>query len=239
MDMLSVLDWVFIAALGLGALLGMGTLFGGGAEAADATADTGVDLVVDADAELGTDIETGPDAGAEGTAGSAVGAASPVEACWSALGIGRVPLGLLLTINLFLFGGIGLVTSELVGALLPASLASFAALPVAFFGAPFLGARLVGVVARNLPALETYGATPDDLVGRLGHVELRIDERFGRAKVVDEGGALHIVRCTTTGPALERGAEIVLTERDPLTGAYCAETSDFAGESRPRLTRLD
>jgi hypothetical protein len=230
MSPLPVLVWVYFAAIALGAAFGLGTLLGGGDSVSDAS--------VDADTDVDLDAEADADADADGTIEHDVGSASPVEAWWSALGIGRVPFGLFLTINLFLFGGIGLVVSELLKVFVPPGVASVLALPAAVIVAPLLAGRLVSAAVRSLPALETYGATRDDLVGRLGHAELRIDEHFGRAKVVDEGGALHIVRCTTNGRALEPGAEIMLTERDPATGTYRAESSDFLGEGHAHSRRL-
>jgi membrane protein implicated in regulation of membrane protease activity len=219
MSTLTVLDWCFFASLALGATFGVGTLLGGGAESPDVDVGSGA---------ADTDLDLGGETDAE------VGAASPVEAWWSALGIGRAPLGLLLTIDLLLFGGLGLVASTLFGSLLPASVASLLALPLAVVGAPLLGGRLVGVFVRHLPALETYGATPDDLVGRRGVAELRIDELFGRAKVKDHGGALHLVRCTTPDGTIEPGTEVVLTDRNPTTGTYAAERWDRIQHGRAR-----
>ncbi|HVJ13782.1 MAG TPA: hypothetical protein VM686_00010 [Polyangiaceae bacterium] len=150
------------------------------------------------------------------------------EGLLSLLGFGRIPLGALLTIDLLLFGGIGIVSTELLGAILPRALATAAALPLALVLAPLLGARLARVLGRRLPGLESHGVSRYGLVGRLGKAELRVDAAFGRAHVVDDGGALHQVRCITRGEPIERGAELVLLELDEATGSYVVERADFS-----------
>lgn len=145
----------------------------------------------------------------------------------SLLGFGRIPLGALLTIDLLLFGGVGLAASELFGALSSPAPAGLAALALAMVLAPFLGSRLARSIGRRLPAVETHGVSRFGLIGRLGKAELRVDAGFGRAQVVDEGGALHQVRCFTRGEPIERGAELVLVDFDERTGRYAVEKADF------------
>jgi len=146
----------------------------------------------------------------------------------SLLGVGRIPLGALLSIDLLLFGGLGVVASELLSALMPRAVAATAALPLATLLAPLIGARLARAIGRRLPGLETHGVDRLGLVGRLGKAVLRVDGRFGRAHVVDDGGALHQVRCVTRGEPIERGAELVLVELDEASGSYVVERADFS-----------
>jgi hypothetical protein len=190
--------WLFLAALVLGALLGVLAVLGGDHDA-------------DADADADGDGD-----------GDGLG-----EGVLSLLGFGRLPLGALLTIDLFLFGGLGIMVTELGTALLPRAMAAVAALPVAMVLAPLVGARLARLLNRCLPGIESHGVSRLALVGRLGKAELRIDDGFGRALVVDDGGALHQVRCYARGEPIERGTELVIVEFDEQSGAYGVEKVDF------------
>jgi membrane protein implicated in regulation of membrane protease activity len=192
--------WIFLVALALGCALGVGALFGG--ELSGLDADGGPE------GEFGGD---GPD---EATAADGMLA-------W--LGVGRVPLGLLLSVDLLMFGGVGVVASELAAVLLPGLLVAPVAAVVATVLAPLAGARLARSIARFAPSTETHGASRASLIGRWGRAELTIDRDFGRARVPDAGGAIHFVRCTTAGPAIERGAELLLVAHDETTGVYRAE----------------
>jgi membrane protein implicated in regulation of membrane protease activity len=198
MTALPALYWLYVCALGLGGLLGVAALFGADAEP---------------DAE--------PDASAEGDAGEAV-----LGAWLSTLGVGRVPLGVLLTMNLLLFGGLGLAASELLRAVLPFGIAVWVALPLAALIAISLSARAARWVGRVLPSVETHGARRSDLIGRMGRAELAIDAEFGRAKVVDFGGATHQLRCVTSGPRIGPGTEIVVTDVDER-GVFSVEPTNF------------
>ncbi|MBN1607663.1 MAG: DUF1449 family protein, partial [Polyangiaceae bacterium] len=148
---------------------------------------------------------------------------------WAALGVGRVPLGLLLALDLLLFGGLGVVGAESLARWLPRSVAATLWLPVALVGGACLGARVARFVARRLPTEETYAVSRDALIGQIGRAELEVDARFGRAKVIDDGGALHFVRCRSTGPRIAAGTELVLTDRDAETGVYTAVVADLMG----------
>ncbi len=229
--------WLFLTALGLGCTLGLGALFEGGGTATDADLDGDADVELDADAP---DAELDADADADGDAhGTDADGSVPVETFWSALGIGRVPVGLLLSLDLMLFGGIGLVVSELGGVLLPVPVASWLAFGVAAVAGPLFGGRLARAIARRLPGVESHGVSRLGLVGRLGHAELDIDARFGRARVIDAGGAVHLVRCTSSTGVIPRGRELVITDCDPKTGIFEVVSADLElGPPPQRASRV-
>jgi hypothetical protein len=206
---MAVSTWFFLAALLLGSVLGVGALF-------DSPS---------LEAEL-------DDLGFEAPDGEGLPAAESADV-WSLLGVGRVPLGLLVSLDLLLVGGIGLVTSELFAVLLPLRLASWLAVTAALLGGPMLGARVGRSVARHVPTFETHGAKRRALVGRYGHTDIEVDARTGRARVRDAGGALHLIRCVGRGPAIPAGSAIVVIDLDPQSGVFEVERSDrlFAGES--------
>jgi hypothetical protein len=202
MSSLPLTYWCFLTALAVGSVLGVGALVGGDAE-------------VDADADADTDAYTDTDADGAGTA------------VLAALGVGRLPLGALLSISALLFGSSGVVASELLSPVVGKAMAGWIALPSALVLSLVLGGRLAAWVARRLPAIESYGATRNDLVGRIGRAELAVDARFGRALVRDDGGALHQVRCVTRGAPVERGGEVVVIDFDAASNVYTVERADL------------
>ena len=221
MNALPIAYWLFLSALVLGSVLGVGALLGG----AEIDADGDADLDADAETDLEGDMDA--DANAEGNEPGATEAHG--AGFWAALGVGRVPLGLLLALDLLLFGGLGVVGAESLARWWPRSVAATLWLPIALVGALYLGARVARCVARRLPTEETYAVSRDALIGQIARAELDVDARFGRAKVVDDGGALHFVRCHSTGPRIAAGTELVLTDRDPETGVYTAVAADLMG----------
>jgi hypothetical protein len=209
-----VSTWLFFAALGLGSVLGLGALF------------ESPSLEAELDDAAGHEAPDGE--------GLATGASADF---WSLLGVGRVPLGLLVSLDLLLVGGIGLVASELFAAVLPLRLASWLAAAAALLGGPMLGARLGQSVARRVPNFETYGARRRALIGRSGRTDTEVDACSGRARVRDAGGALHLIRCVVRGPVIPAGSAIVVIDLDATRGVYEVEHADrlFAGENaRPR-----
>jgi len=225
----SAQTWFFLGAIALGSVLGLGALLGGEAPSVDGDF---VSLEGDASAPLDADLEAeghGPSDGADADDASPDG--------WlTMLGVGRVPLGLLLSLDLMLLGGVGLVVGELTAGLGRGS-ASLLTLAVACVVGPALGARLARGVSRWAPSVESHGASRSSLVGRLGRAELEIDAGFGRARVVDAGGAVHLVRCTSGEHAIEAGSELVVVAHDAKTGIYRVERTERLFENPSTETK--
>jgi hypothetical protein len=215
----SALTWLFLAALALGSLLGLGALLGEAIPSLDA----------DVDSEA---LAT------EGGDADAVGSDADGVDFWSVLGVGRAPLGLLLSLDLLLFGGAGIVATELFGAWLPAGPTAWASGSVALVAGPLLGARIARVVGRLAPSFETHGVGRGSLVGRFGSADIEIDTRFGRARVRDAGGALHLVRCVTRGPVIPTGTALVVVGYDAPRAVFEVERADqLLGAERERARR--
>ena len=203
----SLTTWLFLTALVLGTMLGVGALLGGDTPSLDAELHPEV---------IAPDTADGETLEAEGAGGD----------LWSLLGVGRLPLGLLLSLDLLLIGGIGIVASEVLQALLPLGVASPLTLAAAFVGGPALGARIARSIAHRLPSVESHGAKRSALVGRFGRAELEIGSTFGRARVRDAGGALHFVRCVCNHRAIPAGVAIVVVDLDTSNGVYEVERAD-------------
>lgn len=106
------------------------------------------------------------------------------------LGIGRVPLLMLLVVFLALFGLIGLSIQQFAGPLplwIAAPAAAAAALPLTGFGARGL--------ARIMPGDETTAVSLDSLVGRRGTITIGTARRGSpaQARVADIHGQVHYV----------------------------------------------
>jgi hypothetical protein len=188
--------------LALGALLAIGNALGLG----DLDFDADVDL--DADADLDAD----GDGDAEGDAG-----------VLAVLGVGRVPLMVVLTTLFTSFGVVGLSLNRLLTCLLPQTLASLAALALSAFISVRLTGRVARLIARLLPSVESYASQPEALIGCSGHASLPIDTKFGRASVLDDGGTRHELRCRTTSAPITGGTELVVTDYDASSRLYTVE----------------
>jgi hypothetical protein len=109
------------------------------------------------------------------------------------LGVGRVPVLMLLVVLLALFGLIGLGLQRAAEALLGAPLSPWLAAPAAFLAAlPLLGASARGL-ARIMPRDETTAVSLDSLVGKRATVSIGTASRGNpaRASVRDAWGQVH------------------------------------------------
>jgi len=156
------------------------------------------------------------------------------EADWlSWLGVGRLPLLMLLVVFLAMFGAIGLVGQQIAldtaGRLLPAPIAVPAA---ALLALPLTGAA-ARVVALIMPRDETTAIDVDQLVGRRGAIVVGQARRGSPAKtrVRDLHGQAHYVMAEPDDPdaAFAEGTDILLVRREgAVFRAIAAETPPFS-----------
>jgi membrane protein implicated in regulation of membrane protease activity len=217
----NALSWhnlVFLIPIALAVVLMFGSALG--------LADFGSDVDVDADADLDADADVNADADADADADTdGDHDADGGHSVLALLGVGRVPLSLLLMTALSLFGGIGLCTSTILTPVVGGSVAGGIALATAATGALVLTGIVARVVARVLPSTETYAGDEIDLVGCTGIALLDIHESFGVAHVADDGGALMKIRCRTYEGCIEKGEPVLVTELDPVTHVFTVEKS--------------
>lgn len=212
------MDWlmrwetlVFLAPLGVGIALVAGMAFGGGL---DGEAD------VDADTDVHADVDL-----------------SPSHAFLELLGIGRVPLSVVLFSLCVLFGVTGLATTALVEPYAPGFYVLIS-LVVASLVSVLGTGRIAAVVARYAPTLETYRVGHEDLVGRVGHAIVEITNDDGFAQVKDHEGNLHQVRCRSTGAQLSKSSGLLVLEYNREHSFYLVEpfepdASDTHSSARP------
>jgi membrane protein implicated in regulation of membrane protease activity len=197
-----LLGWwnlIFVAPFAVALLyLGVYTLTGlGDGDAHDAGGGDS-DADADADAHVGVDGDAGADADADAHAdahnGETSGSGSLHALALSWLGVGRVPVALIVIVLLLTWGGAGFVTNA---ALRPAGSweAARVSVPVALCLSLFVTRAIVLFIGRYVPLNETYARGRDQLVGCVGEAVFAIDERFGMAAVRDGRGDLHQVTC--------------------------------------------
>lgn len=134
------------------------------------------------------------------------------------LGIGSVPLLIVLVVLLALFGLIGIAGQQLASALLGAPLSPWLAAPIAFVAALPLTGFCARALARILPHDETTAVSLDSLLGKRATITVGT-ARHGspaRASVRDAFGQVHYVMVEPTDErqAVAEGETVLLVSRD-------------------------
>jgi len=171
--------------------------------------DHDADADIDADADADVDADTDADADAEGHSGLTEGALA-------LLGVGRLPLMLVLMAFLLSFGALGLLLNALIdslgwnaGSLLLVVLALSAVAAVPLTG------RISRVLAR-VASRSTTAISHRQLVGRVGTVVSHsVSETYGRVAVRDAHGTVHTVFAVIqAGEPLPERTEVALLDYD-------------------------
>lgn len=134
------------------------------------------------------------------------------------LGVGRVPVLVLLVAFLAAFGSLGLAGQQAATALTGGLITPWIAVPAAFVAALPVTSLLARLLARVLPRDETTAFEIDDLVGRAGTIVVG-HARSGapaRTRVVDPHGQPHHVLVEPNDPAtsFEEGDTVLLVRRE-------------------------
>lgn len=178
----------------------------------------GDEFDLDHDADADGDLDHDADADGHGFFGS-------FTTLTDFLGVGRVPLTLLLLIFSASFGLVGWLLNmawlEVAG--LPASPLLLIVWPVAFALSLLLTSRLGRGIARLLPPLTTTATSKEELVGRVARViSPQVDDSYGQVRLRDAAGTLITVFAVTlrdTSP-IARDTEVVLLEFDSQRRRY-------------------
>lgn len=180
----------------------------------------GDEFDLDGDADADGDMDADADADGDGD-----GPFHSFTTLTDFLGVGRVPLTLLLLLFSASFGLIGwlLNMAWLDLAALPASPLLLIVWPVALVLSVLLTSRLGRGVARLLPPLTTTATSKEQLVGRVARViSPQVDDSYGQVRLRDAAGTLITVFAVTirdTSP-ITRDTEVVLLEFDPQRRRY-------------------
>jgi hypothetical protein len=159
------------------------------------------------------------------------------------LGVGRIPLLMVIVVLLALFGLIGITLQQVAAAMLGGPLSLWIAAPAAFVAALPLTGFCARGLARILPGDETSAISLDDLVGRRATVVVGT-ARHGspaRAGVRDRHGLTHYVMVEPTDErqSVGEGGTVLLVRRegDIFIGLADSEPLFSGAAERPALTR--
>lgn len=207
---------------------------------ADVDVDHDVDLDLDAEVGLGAELEAGVDidhdldldagAGVEHVPGldhghpHGMGDHEPGSflRVLAFLGIGRVPISIILMTFSFLWAFFGIAANILLGGILPGISVLLVSLPAAILGA-VLGTRALALgISKVLPSVETYAVKGIQLVGSTGEALFEITEEFGRVRVFDEHNNLHDVTALVRPgrSSIEKGSRVFLTRYEAKKDTY-------------------
>lgn len=241
MTMESLLGWwnvIYVAPFAV-ALLYLLLYAASGLTFGDADADA--DLSADADAHVDADVDTDADVGADadgdlhghadaGADGGDDAHPSLQAAALSWIGLGRVPLSILLMVMLFAWGAAGFVVNQVVRTWVnePWQVA-IASLPVAVVTALLVTRVVVRSIDRWLPLNETTAARRHALLGATGVAIYDVNERFGLASVRDRTGDLYHVPCRLEpgrGEVVGKGGRVVLTGYSAASKSFFVVPAD-------------
>lgn len=224
---------IFIVPFGV-ALLYLGIYATSGITFGDA--DFGGDGDVDADGDVAADGHAEIDADAHGDVDGgdvhAHGHHMPFHvALLSWVGIGRVPLSLVLMVLFMTWGFFGFMTSYYLEetwndrSLIPAI-----SVAVAAVGSLLTTALLSRAIARWLPASATYALRRHDLLGAVGEAVYQIDQQTGVVSVRDRHGDLFQVPCRVHGDhePIAKGRRVRLVAYNGKERAFYVSEQDPA-----------
>lgn len=183
------------------------------------------DLDVDVDVDVDVDLDVDVDVGA-GVEGFATGFVAGVAA---ALGIGRVPVTVILS---FLMLSAWLISFAAVFYLTPL-IGGWSALAAVVFGVGSLIVALPVTMGLMRPLVRFFdtGEEPQGGAALIGQVCMistsRVDAGFGQATLADGGAGLIVqVRCADAGNGLTRQARALIIDYDPQRHVYVVEPYD-------------
>lgn len=228
-----MLEWqnlIFYIPVAFGLLMGLGSAFGlGDGHGHDFDGAAGHD----AGHEAGHGHDGGKDAGKSVQKGANpldlppadAHGFHPIGSFLDLLGVGRVPLTLVLMMSALLFGGVGMICNTLIaGAGLDTAHFFWVSIPVAFVAMVSFTGILARGINRVMPTSESYNVTKHDLVGQTGTLVLPTDAARGLAQVRDRQGNVFNVACRTDGAALPGGQEILVID-------YVSDKDEFLVEA--------
>lgn len=215
---------VFFIPIAVGIILVFGSAFGGH----DADGDHDVDGDADNDGDIrgAGHIDDPSHQHADGVEKGLLGKALSV------LGIGRVPLTMVMMMSSLLFGGIGIVSNTILSALIGVPwIYGPISIVVAFLGMVTLTGKAAQLLNRYMPTTETYRVSKSDLAGQTGVLLLPSDTSEGMAQVKDHEGNIHNVRCRTLKGPMPKGGEILVIEYDEETKTYVVDANPVSSNS--------
>jgi hypothetical protein len=202
---------------------------------ADAHADVDADADLDPDADLDGDAELHAAADADHDAAS--DSATPSMAALQWLGVGKVPVSILLMVLLLVWGSVGFVLNVVLRERVAQEwMAAYVSVPGALLAALIVTRLVVRVMAKWLPMYETTARRRHELLGCVGEAMFAINDRFGMASVRDDLGELYQVPCRvgTAEPPIAKGRHVRLVGYNGKQGIFRVVADDAAPRDTSR-----
>lgn len=219
-DLLAWWNLIFLLPIALSALLLLASAVGGLGEGHGDAAHSHGDVSAHADASA-----PGHEAGGEAHADTDH---DLLHDALEWIGIGVVPLSLLVQAFLLFFGVFGLAANRALNTANNPNGLVWGAFAVAMLGG-LAGAGGFGMLGRRFLPRDEPALGNKDLVGRTGRVVFEVTQTTGMAQVRDVSGTLHQIaaRVPPGHEPLESGQEILITAFDTGTGAFIVDESPF------------
>lgn len=141
----------------------------------------------------------------------------------AALGVGHVPLSIVLMLLTLSFGASGFVALGVLSRVTSEGIGLALSLVFALLAARFLTRASVRWLRRILPSVETYASEKRELVGHSGTVLIVVGPRDVVMRVLDPGGAELRLRGISREKAPRAGAQVLLTRYHPLRDVFDVE----------------
>jgi len=196
--------------------------------------DVDADAHVDVDADVSADVDADADADTEQDVSSSLNRASFLLHTLSFVGVGKVPLSVLLEILLLTWGFFGWMTNSVLANYIPpftyVPLLHFpVALGVATILSLLVTKTIAGTVAKLLPSTVTQISKKQDFVGATATViSGEVTEKFGIAHLRDKHGDLHKLYCR-----LRPGKEIIKKGEPVMLIAYDKKKKEYIVQKSP------
>jgi membrane protein implicated in regulation of membrane protease activity len=212
---------------------------------ADADADADVDADTDADVHVDADADAEADADADADVSHDVDAVDHTAPdttydMLGFLGVGKLPISLLVLILLITWGMIGFIANAATWTLIASeTLVPLVSIPAAALGSVLATSGIAALVSRWMPLNENYVHRKAELVGRLAEAVLPIDENFGMVALKDERGDRFQLPCRVAPgqPAIAKGQQVVLFRYNRAESMYYAAVLDEAEAANEALNR--
>lgn len=145
------------------------------------------------------------------------------------LGVGRVPISVVLISFSLLWGVIGWFAIRAIRSIWPEpNIFIWPSMLIALAGAGGLTRVMTRLLGRIMPGTESYGAGTRELIGRMAETRYPISTTGGSVQVYDQYGSLHEVpaRVLTGEATIPARTRVVLWRFDDATGAYLVVQDD-------------
>ena len=136
------------------------------------------------------------------------------------LGVGKVPLSLVLMVLLMTFGFFGFASNRMLDDLIPGFWVIFASMPVALIGSMIATGLVSNAMARWLPMDQSFAVRARELVGRRATLLYDLPPNASSTAIVkDQFGNRHQISVVSNVP-VQKQIEVVLVQFDAAARQY-------------------